>query len=211
MLAKECIDEAKALLNDPGGLLFATADLFPYLKKAYRELQSKMFANQIATVMEIATTVVVSIGGKSPDSVPSDMLYPIFLEERLFGSSDLYTDMDERSWEPDEKQTDALRYWVWREETLQFIGATTKRELRVKYAKTLSALADENSSIPVGDSLSFLAARTAALGALYVGENPSRSRECQDEANVALADFIGTRVRRKQATPARHRRNRYRR
>jgi len=208
--AQQVIEESQGLLNDLPGTFYTFDSLLPYLNKAYRELQDYYNLHGLKTTVEVSSLLLVPANAESLTNPPADMLRPITLSERTPGSTENFVEMDERNWEPDEKPTTHLRIWTWREETVFFLRATADRELRIRYVKSLAAIAGAGSFIGITNSKSALSARTAALGARYIGENPTRADELDSETGRALDRLIVTAIRQSQGLPTRRRRTRYR-
>jgi len=208
--AQQVVEESQGLLNDLPGTFYTFDALLPYLNKAYRELQDYYNLHGLKTTVDVSALIIVPANTEVLLNVPADLLRPITLSERTVGSREQFVELDERSWEPDEVPTTHLRIWVWREETIFFRGATADRELRIRYVKSLSALNGAASIIGITNSKSALAARTAALGARYIGENPTRADELDSETGRALDRLIVTAIRQNQGLPTRRRRTRYR-
>jgi hypothetical protein len=208
--AQDVVNEAQGLLNDLGGVFYTFDSLLPYLNKAYRELQDYYNLHGLKTTVDVSVLIAVPANTTQLTNPPADLLRPITLSERTPGTPEQFTEMDERSWEPDETPTNHLRIWVWREETIFFLGAQADRELRIRYVKSLSAFNGAGSLVGVANSKSVLAARTAALGARYIGENPTRADELDAETGQALDRLIVTAIRQGQGLPTRRRRTRYR-
>lgn len=208
--AQDVMVEAQGLLNDAAGIFYSLDSLLPYLNRAYRELQDYYNLHGLKTTVTTATLVTVPANALSLQNPPPDLLRPLHLAERTPGTSEQFTDMDERSWEPDETPTNHLRIWTWREETIFFVGATADREIRIRYVKGLSALSGPGSFVGITNSKLVLASRTASLGARYIGENPTRADELDSETGRALDRLIVTAIRQNQGLPARRRRTRYR-
>jgi len=208
--ASQVIEESQGLLNDLPGTFYTFDSLLPYLNKAYRELQDYYNLHGLKTTVDVSALILVPATADSLINPPADMLRPITLSERTPGSVEQFTEMDERSWEPEEVPTTHLRIWTWREETVFFRGATADRELRIRYVKSLSALSGAGSFIGIMNAKSALSARTAALGARYIGENPTRADELDSETGRALDRLIVTAIRQSQGLPTRRRRTRYR-
>lgn len=206
----QVMTEAKALLNDINGVFYTNTALLPYLNKAYRELQNVMNLHGLKNTVDVSATLTVTAGSTTIAAPPADMLRPIELAERTPGSGDQFTPMDERSWEPEDEQSTSLGVWTWREETIYLLGATQDREVRIRYVKSLSVLSGDGSIIAITNALTVLAARTAALAARFIGENPSRADELDTETGFSLDTFIVTAVRQNQGMPTRRRRTRYR-
>jgi hypothetical protein len=107
--------------------------------------------------------------------LPNDMLYPTKLWERSTGSNDPFRDMEAPSGGlPSLLQGRHLRYWEWRNLKLNFIGATSQRDIRMRYYCSLpqffSPTLDFNATfVPVPDCTDFLAFETAVLYATMLG------------------------------------------
>jgi len=212
--AQEPLTECKILLNDPSGNIYADEKLIPLMQKAYRELQTKMMLNGLPVLKEAALAIAVNAGTLAlgdGSGLPTDFVYPIELSERAKNSTQLYSPMDETEWEPTQQQSDILLYWNWREEEIKFLGATTDREVRIRYMKGLTRITATTTPISINNAVTFLASRTAAIAALVLGSNPSRADAINTDAGSALADLLGILVRRQQGIAIRRRVNRYRR
>lgn len=212
--AQEPLTECKVLLNDPNSNIYADDKLIPIMQKAYRELQTKMMLNGLPVLKEQTLATAVNVGTVSlgdGSGLPTDFLYPIELQERLAGSGAQYEDMDEAEWEESITPSDRLYFWTWREETLQFVGALTNREVRIRYMKGLTRIIATTTPIAVNNAVTYLAARTAAIAAVVLGSNPSRGEVLAGDAAGALDELIRILVRREQGIGIRRRVNRYRR
>ena len=211
-LASVVLQEARVLLNDTalaGGKLYTDTVLLPILRKAYRELQQELVDNGISTAKEAtaaltvpANTIIIATGTTPP--IPTDLLYPIMLHERFQGEADVnYVKMEEKAWPPDVTQTERLQFWTWAESEIKTPGATGITILRIRYWKDLAAIATAATDIPILDSTTFLAARTATIAAFTIGGAPSKSQSLQADAEGALVRLISTAVKNRQAMPVR--------
>jgi hypothetical protein len=215
-VAGTVVVEVQGLLNDPTGSIYPTQALLPFLNKAYRELQTKLNALGISFSKEVIGVIPFLTGNTNLSDgagLPSDFLHPVELGERLLGSEDKFIPIEEREWEPDTKPANELRYWTWREEALYFVGALTDRQIYLRYIKSLTPIAAIENPILINDSQTFLAQRTAALAALLLGQNSTRSRDLMTDlysANGPWEDMKATKVKRLQNIPVRRRRTRYR-
>lgn len=216
LLAGTVITEIQGLLNDPTGSIYPQQALFPILNKSYRELQGKLNALGISTSKEVLATISLLAGVKVLDDgagLPTDFLMPIELGERLYGSQDKFARMEESEWEPDAKQGTSLQVWSFREESIKFVGATTDREIFMRYYKSLGALSDVNTPIMINDSQTWLAQRTASLAALLIGGNNTRAEALITDlygVNGPWEDFKAIHIKKMQAIPVRRRRTRWR-
>lgn len=214
--ANDIVVEAQGLLNDTSGLVYTSARLLPIIQKSYRELQTKLAKYGIAIVNEVSSIVQVDAGvltiapaGNPP--LPTDFLYPITLFEKARGAAvDTYVEMNETRWEATELPTDTLRMWDFREEEIKFVGATTNRDVLIRYRKGLTKVTATSTPIAIADSETFLSARTAAIAAVVIGENEERGSILSTDATIALDDVLSIHVRRMQTRPVRRMRTRYR-
>lgn len=107
--------------------------------------------------------------------LPSDMLNPIRLWERNTGTNDSFQDMTQPQdgLEPYPQGT-CLREWEWRNNNLNFHGATQERDIRMRYYASLpqffSSTLDFNSTyVPVLDCTDAVAYKTAVKYARMLG------------------------------------------
>ena len=205
------------LLNDPSGAIYADTPMYSLMNKAYHELQNKLAAIGLSTATEVSTAIAVPAGTNFLGDgalLPSDFLYPIWLKERATGSTsaDDYTDMIEVGVEPFTAATPTLGFWAFREEEIKFPidGATTARDVLMKYKKSLGSVTTGNSVIRVINSAEWIAQRTASLAALVIGGNPRRSEALSEDLKQLWDDLKVTLIRRGQNKPLRRGRTRYR-
>src|SRR5271166_5742618 len=91
-------------------------------------------------------------------TLPSDMLYPTKLWERATGSNDPFREMDAPSGGLSSLlQGTCLRQWEWRNNNLNFRGATQQRDIRMRYYCSLpqffsSTMDFASTYVPVMDS-----------------------------------------------------------
>ena len=189
--AANAITEATSVfLNDPSKTRFTDAIMLPYVQRAHRELQLRYHNNGISLLNEISTTITVDAGDLTLGSdLPSDLIEPKHMEEKASGET-TYVDMEQKHWEPDEEQTSHLRYWVWREEIIQLVGATQDRVVRLYYLKSLTPVSSTSSTLGVLNGLGFIAARAAALAAKFNGQNATLGQSIDMEAAVFLQELL---------------------
>lgn len=193
-------DESRILLNDVGKQLYTDTILLPYVNKAYEELQSDLNKNGIQTTKEVSALFIVT-AGVAPVLTTNDitnLIQPLALFERPSGSTSLFNEMIEKDWEPEIDRTDQLRYWVWRENEIKFVGALIDVQVKVRYRKSLSTLISGASAIGIIGAKQFLAARAAAVAAFAVGGSETRATTIQADAENELAKFITSEVKRNQ-------------
>lgn len=199
----DIVDEAAALLNDPTQKMYTDTILLPYVKRAFQDLQLQLHLEQVQVLNEISTVQTVNAGAVTYPSLPSDLIQPSKMEERAAGSSNSFTPMYEKQWEPNTTPGTELRYWTWREQAINFIGATVSREVKLYYLKQLTAIVDVNSIIPVNFCQPFMASRTAYYAAAFAGENPTKAKMLKDDADEAFEKLLTMEANRRQSMPVR--------
>ena len=103
-------------------------------------------------------------------TLPTDLLEPIWLKERAVGESDTnWIPMTEVEFEPDKLKDTTLKYWAWREEKINFVGATTNREVLLRYWKSIADIVDANSALGFLLAEVFLGPQCAGYAAGSVG------------------------------------------
>lgn len=203
-----------ALLNDPNGAIYPDVAMYPVMNKCYKELQTKLTRMGIPTIKEVDDQIIVPANTKAlieGGLLPPNLILPVWLGERAVGSTLRYEPMSERSWDPNMGPANQLIYWVWREDQIKFVGATTDRDVMIRYKKSLNKIQDANSEIPILNCEVWLAQRTAAVAAGTIGSNPTRAKMLNDDLIYIWDDFCGTLVHKDQSRPVRRRRTRYRR
>ena len=205
LLASEVMDEsASVYLNDPIRTRWSYATLLPYLKSALLELQAELEDNDLPSIQEISAVLTVAPGVVQL-AAPADMVLPLRLEERAVGETH-WQKMDERNWEPDADPDTKLNTWVFREGLIQFLGASTTRQVRLFYVRSLSAVSGENSTIEVANAKGFLAARTAGLAASFGGHATARGDAANARAEYFKNKIISSMTKRTQNRPVRRKR-----
>lgn len=204
VIASDVMNEArKVYLNDASATLYTNTVLLPFVQSAYADLASDLMLNGLQPLREISAVIDVAAGATSLN-LPADFLTPIILRERLADSAEDWTDMVELSFEPAiTQQGTTLDYWVYREDGIKFVGATTAREVLLYYYKSLATLSSDNSVIAILGAEDYLAARAAELAAKYIGMNPSLGEMIGKEAADASSKIVRRLTKANQALPTR--------
>lgn len=134
--------------------------------------------------------------------LPTDLYLPIRLWERQAGTTDSLAPMTQTpNGLPPRNQVDRFSEWEYRNGAIYFVGATTARDIRIRYVSLFPTnLTPTNFSttyIPVLDSDDYLAYRTAEKIALSLG-NPQVSATLKGESDAAIFALKNERVRRMQ-------------
>lgn len=218
----QVLKRSASLMNDTARSVYTYTVQLPYLNMAFDELQEAFELNNIPVTNQTATPTPVTIpvgttsinptagiGDVTPPNYPEDLVEIQGLYERLAGSNDPFVPMHQREFLPhalDNIPTESLQYWIWQDQKIKFIGATTPREVKIDYIKALfQADLGQSSVIGVINARSFLYYRTAALCSQFVGNNKSRADELNGFAQLAMDRVTGIGVKGKQAIQTRRR------
>lgn len=197
VLASTIMDRSAALLNDVNRTLYSYAKQLPFLKSAYDKLQMYLQMNNALVLKD--TSSVIDVDANAVEiTPPSDLVSIIEIKERERDSTDLWADVEEKDELPEEDPVDNIRYWMWEEEKIKIVAPLTNREVKVHYYKSATAINSESSSVSILNSTEYLAFKTAALCAKYIGENPSRAAELEAEAREALSILLNIDVKSRQ-------------
>lgn len=206
------LDRAAFHLNDVNRTYWTNAILLEPFKNAYDDFKEELIDADIRIMGEVSaalivTTAMMDIGGPTGPALPSNFVVPITLWERLSGTSNSYDMMAPFKTLPKtEVLTSSLMYWSFRKQFIQFIGATTNRDVKIDYiGDTLSVAEDENDRINAFNAKSFLAYRTAALASEFQGEDEERAAKLNSNAQNALDKLLNTDIKNQQNMPVRRR------
>lgn len=202
--AQDRLDESAVFLNDANKTMFTFDVLLPFLKITMQELEDVFVANSVNYSLKKSAVIPIGIG-VTVVPVPDDFLLPILLQERpMGGTDDQFVDMVEKSWSPSEKPIDALRYWVWQNgQELSLLGATTSREVCLKYYRSINPVSNMTDSIGVTHVKQYISGHVASLAAFVIGENVTRAQALDDLAQTALNRALSISARRGQSRPVR--------
>lgn len=200
-IATVALDSARSYLNDSSGSMWDDSKLIPHLQEAHRDLQIMLWLNGLPVLKEKSTILSVP-SGTITLTLPSDLIEPQWLKERASGSSEAWVAVTESDWEPDTLQQISLQYWTWREEEIKFLGATSNREVLLRYWKGITVPANQNSVLGFIFSEVFLGPQTAQYAARSVG-NSTLANECLDAAKQKLDIIIRANVKSMQSMAAR--------
>lgn len=209
--AQAALDSARTYLNDQGQQIWTNTILLPFLVEAHKDLLLALLLNGIPVLREKSAAINVTAVTGVTLTLPTDLVEPISLKERPQTSTNItdYVRMEEKEFEPDTPQTDSLRYWCWREEAINFVGATTARTVLLRYWKSLTTITATTTTLGFLLAEVFLGPQTAAYAANSVG-NTTLAQELAyvkgKEGSVAgskLAQIIAINVKGMQNLPAR--------
>lgn len=211
VLMSTAIAEAQLMLNDVAATKYTTAVLLPYLRKAYEEFQSWGDSFGLQTVkrdVEVAPTTVtgnyISITYTGAKLLPPDLRIPLKVYEKPLGSDPInYSLMEETEFKTIVSNAGGRTtygYWAWDGQIMFFpkVLPAGNIDILIEYIGSTISFTDQTSTVYDIHFKTHLAARTAALAAMYIGQNETRAAACNDDANQALDRINETMVRQQQ-------------
>lgn len=199
---------ARALLNDVGATLWTDAVLLPFLQEAHRELQVKLYLKGLPVLKEVSTVLSVPANTTNLSSVgsfPTDVIEPIWLKEKLNGEADSrFIDMEEVDFIPDIERDTRNRYWCWREEVINILGATVATQVKLRYTKGLTLPTSNGSALGFIFAESYIGPRCAALAAQSV-DNVTLYEAQTMESQAKIDEILRANVKGMQNLGARRR------
>ena len=196
-------DARNVYLNDQAGR-FTNAILIPYVVMAVGYLETSLEENGVACKREVESPIVVLANATELAPLPADFVMPIQLKERAKGSTDLYSDMHQRPWEPEIAPGDRLVYWVWRHDKIMLAPATTDREVKLYYQRAFPIVNVASDNV-YNYGRQYLGAKTSALVHALVNQNMELAGICDTQAENNLLQIINIQIKKSQAMPVRRR------
>lgn len=210
--AGEILDDARIWLNDQASLQWTNAILLPVLKVAVKELTIHLAEVNFPYLREISVDTAVA-QAVNDIAGPTDLIYPIKLEEKPAGSSDdNYREIEQLYWEGSELEPiEYIDRWAWRKQRFYFNPHTSDREVRIFYLAMLTNIVDANTQVLVNLSEVVLSKRVAALAARNLGSNPTRADALDAEVAYFMAKLINIQIKTQQSMPVRRQGYKFRR
>lgn len=199
---------ARSLLNDQAGNVFTDQFLLPFAQMAYRRINKALGNIKSATFIKdnvllvvpavnpVDSSVQVGITDSTapPNQLPTDMLVPLKIWERVNGSSDNFdemTDLTDEGGLPPQPQAAQLIYFEWRSDGLYFIGATQDTQIRMRYQAIPADVTSPLASVLLRDGQNTMALLTAATAGLTRGSPLAANyKEQGDDALEAMKDSV---------------------
>lgn len=206
--AGNVMDTAAALLNDVAKSLFTYTFQLPYLRLAQTELEQELILSEVSLQLQVSANISVP-ANTTTLALPADFFLPISLEERPATSSsdNDFVPMVERAFDPSQDKNTTLGVYDFRNNNINFIGATTANTVRLRYWRILTAVVDQTTNEEVNGGMNFLARRTAAICGSVLG-GPMwgpRALELNAEARMDLDRLIALFVKDTQNNRTRRR------
>ena len=207
--AEDTLNLARALLNDLSGAVFTDSLLMPLLNSAYRGLQRaengvSVLAEQQDIEMDADPGTGMTnteLSDVSDPQLPTDCLVPHQLWERAAANTaDVFVPMEKfmsgggmLNLQP----STYLRLWEWREDKINFIGASQSITVRLRYEKNLPQIILGTDPVQIRSATDPLAFATAALAARSRGAR-ALAQDLLADAQMATENLIERYVRPEQ-------------
>src|SRR3990167_864804 len=216
LTAAQVMDAVAALMNDVAKSLYTYAIQIPYLNMALKELQEYYELNEVPVVDTITSTPMTVLAGTTEINftnnsgliLPSDLIEPKVLWERQSGV-DPYIPMTKVDFLPRWQEGVELNQFIlftWQSQSIRFLASDQDNQIKMDYIRNLFTLITASGdSIGVINAASFLQFRTAGLCAEFCAENPSRAKELNMDAAIALDRSLGISAKGKQSIMTRRR------
>jgi len=185
---------ARAYLNDldtAAGDVYTDSVLFPFVNSAYRDLQRRMVENGVSVMLRetdltvpAGTTVLTDL---STPPLPLGFIVPHSLREKPDNSSEKFQQMQKHvSGLPDMDQDVNMNVWEWRDNAIQFVGATRDIVVKLRYEVQLDDLTQAGPTtniVLIRGAEEALALRIAAMAV--------RSRGVRTESIDFQVEYMG--------------------
>jgi|SRR5215203_3717982 len=215
LVASEVMDLAAAALNDIDKTVYDYDTQIPYLKMALQELQEIFELNSLpvteqssAAIPLAAEASVLEFNTLGPSRLPDNLIEPQKLWERPTGTYP-WLEMFRKDYIPASMLgtlTSLLTYWVWQNNKLVFIPSSADNDVRIDYIGSLfPKYLQEETILPVQNSIGYLAYKTAELISDMVEHNQERAASNAGRANLSLDRISGITIKGKQQILARRR------
>lgn len=185
---------ARTHLNDDQAILWPDHRIIPKFKQAQYDLHSELtqagleLFNEVSVVLTVPlnSTDGVKVDLSTVTNYPTNLIEPIFLEERRVGQTESsFVPMTEYTFSPNVTKGPELLYWEWRNQTIFVPGATEDTEVRLKYKRRITIVSNLTDTIEPLQSESFLAYKTAGLCLL----GSAGDQKAKDLLQLAASDL----------------------
>jgi hypothetical protein len=217
------MDRAANLLNDPNKTDYKYTVMLPYLNLAIEEY-SDLMAEANTPVSNMTSTnntlppIIIPVGVAfitiaesaivGAPKYPDDLIEIQEVGERQQGSLGPFIRLERREFPMAYPATNSLLFWYWERSIIRFNdnGATTPMEIELKYlSQGAPYVATPDELIFAVGARTYLAYKTAALCAMFIGENESRAEVLERQAEKAIERATSISNKGRQQIVTRHR------
>jgi hypothetical protein len=221
--AGQVMDRVAILLNDPNKTDYTYTVMLPYLNMAIEELSDIMAeantpftnltnTNHLGPIYVLAGTPFLvypeyEVNPAWP-KYPPDLIEIQEIGERVKGDVGPFRRLPRKEFPEVFPQTNSLLFWVWERGIVRFNawGSSVDMEVEMKYTyQGLPYVVSSDSLIHMIGSRTYLAYKTAALCAFFIGENETRAGVLEAQAEKAVDRSIAISNKGRQQIVTRHR------
>jgi hypothetical protein len=217
LTAGEVMDRSASLMNDPAKTDYTYAAQLVYLNMAIDELVEELESSNSSPTNATSTVIALDVGKNkiTPTEHAETPHYPINLveiqevgERALGNTNDPFIPLQRREFLQGFPLSNSLMFWCWEDQCIKFnpYGASSPRDVQLRYVSQAILPATSDASI-IGtiNARSYLTYKTAALCALYIGEDTPRAQVLEMQADRSLDRIIGINNKGRQQFMTRHR------
>lgn len=192
--AAEALKITRTLLNDDGSMGLSDEVLLPKLRQAHLELQSKIALNGLSVERDLSSQTTISANATTWAG-PLNLISPSKMFEKGVGDTDdQFILMTRQDFPPYLQKETNLRYWCWRNNAFQFIGATSDRIVQLRYIGGLTTPSSVQDDLGLTFAEIFIGPRVAALLAVSMKDYDA-AQSFQSIADTNLSQVIRTLVK----------------
>lgn len=198
------ITTVAALMNDAAQSEYTNANCLPFFNLALDELQEIFELNNIPVTNSTSSPAivvpagVVSISPSTTPALPADLIEIQQLWESPIGL-DQWTPMDKREFLPhyleDGVPISQFLIWAWEQGAIKLLPSNQINDLKIDYVarmfNTPIVIGAINVDLPFTNVKTYLEYKTAALCAMFIGENESRAMALDSLTGTALSRALG--------------------
>ena len=217
--AGQIMDRVANLLNDPNKTDYTYLVMTPYLNMAIEELSELLEeSNSSPSGQTTSNPILVPVGQNAIYSeddptvgvpkYPNDLTEVQEVSERPAGSSEQFIKMTRKEIPKSFPSSNSLLFWCWENQQIKFNpnGALSDREIQLTYVRQgVPYVANENTTITMINSRAYLAYKTASFCALFIGENETRAKVLEGQAERAVERITSISNKGRQQIMTRHR------
>lgn len=210
------MNASAALLNDVAKSVYSFTAQLPYLNIALQELQEHFELNEIPVVDTVSAVVQVNAGvdhvgfSTTNPKLPDDLIEPQVLWERSRNINPFIpmTKVDFLPRFMEGVQTNVFQVYTWQNQEIRFLPCIQDNDIKMDYIKNLFVPfidTDGTEEVGVINAATFLEYKTAGLCAEFIGENPTRAKDLNGYAQLAIDRVTGIGTKGRQAIITRRR------
>ena len=217
--AGQIMDRVANLLNDPNKTDYTYLVMTPYLNMAIEELSELLEeSNNSPSGQTTSTPILIPVGQNKIVSAedptvgiphyPDDLTEIQMVSERTVGSNESFLKLTRKEILQSFPPSNSLLFWCWEDQQIKFNpnGALSDREVQITYVRQgVPYVANENATITMINSRAYLAYKTASFCALFIGENETRAKVLEGQAERAVERITSISNKGRQQIMTRHR------